>query len=81
MHPQLKKSAPAKISAIGFIILIIFGNLWLVDALILKATPVWVSYGFFTGVCIVFVGGIGLMYLLLLNKLNPPASQGDQDGI
>jgi di/tricarboxylate transporter len=75
VHPDVKKSAPAKISAIGFIIVIVFGNLWLVNALMETATPFWVSYGFFSGVIFVMVGGIGLALLLLSGRVT-----GDKGG-
>ena len=70
MHPEVKKSAPAKISAIGFIIVVIFGNLWLVNAVMSTATPFWVAYGFFTGVVLVFAGGAGLGYVLLMRQVS-----------
>lgn len=82
MDPGLKKSAPAKISAIGFILLIIFGNLWLVNALIQSGTPYWVSYGFFIGVIFVMLGGLGLAALKLTRKLTPrPENNGENNGI
>ena len=70
MHPEVKKSAPAKISAIGFIIVVIFGNLWLVNAVLSTVTPFWVAYGFFTGVVLVFAGGAGLGYVLLMRQVS-----------
>jgi hypothetical protein len=82
LQPELKKSAPAKISAIGFIVLIVFGNLWLVNALIHVETPYWVSYGFFTGVVLVAVGGIALTALIFAGKLSPRIeNNGENDGI
>lgn len=65
MQSEIKKSAPAKISAIGFIVVVIFGNLWLVNAMLGTQVPFWVSYGFFTGVVLVLVGGVGLGYVIL----------------
>jgi hypothetical protein len=70
LHPEVKKSAPAKISAIGFIIVVIFGNLWLVNAVMSTVTPFWVAYGFFTGVVLVFAGGAGLGYVLLMRQVS-----------
>ena len=70
MHPEVKKSAPAKISAIGFIMVVIFGNLWLVNAVMSTVTPFWVAYGFFTGVVLVFAGGAGLGYVLLMRQVS-----------
>ena len=52
-------------SAIGFILLVIFGNLWLVQAMLGVPVPFWVSYGFFTGVVVVLVGGVGLGLVML----------------
>lgn len=81
MHPELKKSAPAKISAIGFVLLIIFGNLWLVNTMIQAETPYWVSYGFFTGVVLVLVGGVALTALIFAGKLRPRAdANGENNG-
>ncbi len=82
MHSEVKKSAPAKISAIGFIIVIVFGNLWLVNALLSTVTPFWVAYGFFTGVVLVFAGGAGLGYVLLMRQIaGPKAEPGSTDSI
>ncbi len=72
MHPEVKKSAPAKITALGFIVVIIFGNLWLVNALMSTVTPFWVAYGFFTGVVLVFTGGAGLGYALIMRQISEP---------
>ena len=82
MHSEVKKSAPVKITAIGFIIVIIFGNLWLVNALMSTITPFWVAYGFFTGVVLVFAGGAGLGYVLLTRQISgPKADPGTTDSI
>jgi hypothetical protein len=82
MHPEVKKSAPVKITAIGFIIVIVFGNLWLVNALMSTVTPFWVAYGFFSGVVLVFAGGAGLGYVLLMRQIiGSKADPGTTDSI
>lgn len=70
MHPEVKKSTPAKISAIGFIVVIIFGNLWLANAILGTPMPFWVSYGFFSGVVVVVVGGVGLAMVMLNARID-----------
>lgn len=65
MNPEVRKSAATKISAIGFIILILSGNLWLVYAILGSQVPFWVSYGFTTGVAVTALGGIALVVKIM----------------
>ena len=80
MHPDIKKSAPTKISAVGFIIVIVFGNLWLVNALTSSDTPFWVSYGFFSGVIVVLFGGVSLALLIVSGRLTTSDKDPGADG-
>jgi hypothetical protein len=69
----LRKSLPARAAALGFVALIIFGNLWVVYALINAKPPVWISYGFGAGLIVAMVSGVALGALLVYWRIRPPA--------
>jgi hypothetical protein len=56
-----QQSLPSRISAIGFIILIIMGNLWLIEALLGGRGQVWVRIGLQMGTVTVLVGAVSLL--------------------
>lgn len=60
------QSPPAKIVAVGFIIMILLGNLWLVGALLGAQASPWVVTGFALGVVVVFVGAVTLIIRAIL---------------
>ena len=65
-RPDWLRSTPARISAAGFIILILMGNLWLVGALLGAQSSPWILTGFALGVASVFVGAITLIIRAIL---------------
>ena len=72
MHQTIRQSWPARLSAIGFIIVILAGNGWLVYALMGDPVPPVVSYAFAGGVFLALAGGLGLVLLTLKLRMAPP---------
>ena len=64
--PDWLRSPPARISALGFIVLILMGNLWLVGAILGEQSNSWILSGFALGVALVFVGAITLTIRAIL---------------
>jgi hypothetical protein len=61
------RSIPARISAAGFIILIVIGNFWLIEALWGAPGQAWVRTGLQLGTATVFVGAIGLLIRAIMS--------------
>ena len=68
MNDALRRSLPSKLTAIGFIVLIVSGNFWLVNALISKSPSTWVGIGFMVGSVLTMAGAIGLLTLALYRR-------------
>lgn len=62
----LRQSVPSRVAAVGFIIVILAGNGWLVEGLLGRAVPTWLAYVFYAGVAVTFCGAIGLGALIVL---------------
>jgi len=65
-RPDWLRSSPARIAAVGFIILTLMGNFWLVGALLGAQSSPWILTGFALGVVSVFVGAITLIIRAML---------------
>jgi len=52
---------PAKVTAVGFIVVIAFGNFWLAHALFGTVVPEWVGLGFIAGMAAAAFGGIAIV--------------------
>lgn len=63
MQSMLRKSLAAKIVAVGFIILTLTGNIWIVDHMMNQPIPIWLHYLLYLGVVLVLLGGIALALL------------------
>lgn len=74
LNEQLKKSLPTRGTAVGFCLLVLFGNLWIGFAMINAKPPVWVSYGFGLGLITVAVFGLAFGCLAVYWRLRPPAA-------
>lgn len=59
----MKNSLPKKCTAIGFIVLTLLGNYWLVLVITKQATPMWLLDAF--SIAAIFVIGSGLAGLVL----------------
>jgi hypothetical protein len=81
LRTELRHSFPARATAIGFVILVLFGNLWVVYAIINAKAPPWVSYGFGAGLILTGVAGIGLLGVALqqfIKRLREPPQNDEQ---
>ena len=63
MRQELRLSLPARLTALSFIVLIVIGNLWLLEGLLGKSPPRWLQLGFLLGCGGVLVGGVGLGFV------------------
>jgi uncharacterized membrane protein len=63
MKSALRKSTPARIAALGFIVVVIFGNLRLTYALLGRPVSSWMQNGFALGVCLTLIGAVCLLAL------------------
>ena len=70
MRAFKQNSLLSKGSAIGFVILILFANLWLTFLLTKQKAPDFIVIGFFTGLLIAVVFGVCLTISTLLECLN-----------
>lgn len=75
MDPNLRKSWPARVTAIGFIIVILAGNAWLCFAMLGIPVHDVVTTAFGLGISTSLLGGIGLVALTLIKRLRGPTGQ------
>jgi hypothetical protein len=69
-----------RVAAIGFAVLIVFGNLWLANAVMGFAVPVWVWDGFHVGWGVALVGGMVMLVAFVRAQLAPrPATPSESD--
>ncbi len=83
LSSHLRHSPPARLAAAGFIAVVLFGNLWLAQALTGGHAPVWIATGFAAGVALALAGGIGLMVAAVaahVRRGNGMASEGGSPG-
>lgn len=71
MDPILRKSWPARVAAVGFIVVILAGNAWLCFAMLGIPVPNAVSVSFAAGIAVSLAGGAGLAVLAAVNRLRP----------
>ena len=60
MHISLRRSFSAKITAIGFILFILFGNFRLLHQMTAAVPATWIQNGFTLSLALVAIGGLGL---------------------
>ena len=60
MPDKIRKSILARLIAIGFIYIIVLGNIWFAQGVSGSPTPEWMIYGFFGGIAWVFTLVLGL---------------------
>lgn len=77
-NDQLRKSLPAKVTAIGFIGLILLAQFHLVFVITKREGPEWIAYGMQGALILVFLGGIGMLWLRF--KGGSDASIDDSEG-
>lgn len=79
MNEYLRKSLPARGTALGFIALVLFGNLWVGYALINATPPNWVRYGFGFGMVTAIAFGLALGGLAIYRRLFPVEAPADDE--
>lgn len=78
MQAALRHSRPARVVAVGFIAMIFFGNLWLVQALLGQAAPDWMRHGFAFGLVACLLGGIFLLALAVYLRMKQGSAASDE---
>lgn len=63
----------------GFIIILIFGNIWFADALLAVPPPGWVVDGLLLGMLTAMTGGFGLVGLAVIERLSGRRDEHDLD--
>ncbi|SME88630.1 hypothetical protein [Pseudobacteriovorax antillogorgiicola] len=78
MPPKLRRSLVVRLIALGFIYLIVLGNIWFIQLFTEKVTPLWMQLAFLIGVAWVGILGVCLgIYGTYLWKTG--ALQEDED--
>ncbi len=69
MDETIKRSFWSRLSALGFIFLIVVGNIWYAKMIVGEPIGVWIQLSFYLSVGMALVGAVGVTYLLLRQKL------------
>lgn len=64
-----RKTPFARAVAIGFILIILLGNVWLIYALMGRPAPVWTGLGFLFASGVIAISGVGLLTRLIKSRL------------
>lgn len=72
MQDSLRKSWPARLSALGFILVVLLGNVWLTFGLTKEPIPTWLGIGMAVAIGLTLLGGVGLVALIAWRKLRAP---------
>lgn len=78
MRKTTRHSMPVRITALGFIFSILFGNLWLVYLLVGGTLPHWIGYGFYLGVVMALGGGVSTVIRSFFAKA-PELAAGESE--
>ena len=81
MRIALRQSFSAKVSAVGFILFILFGNFLLLHQILATPAALWIQTGFTLSLLLVALGGIGLaIQSFLLSRIEASKkSETDHD--
>lgn len=82
MDSQLRKSIWTRSVALGFVYLILIGNVWVTYLITGGHVPLWMRVAFFIGIFWVTVSAFGVMavaYLIRSEGRNPFYPQGRQE--
>ena len=71
MQAALRKSWPARLSASGFIAVIVFGNVWATYGITNEAIPQWLGVAMASSIGVTLAGAGSLVALILWRKLHP----------
>ena len=72
MAPVSNYSMPVRVTALGFIFTIFFGNLWIVCLLFGIPLPMWIGYMFYLGVLLALGGGLAMLVNKVADQLQAP---------
>lgn len=72
MQESVRKSWPARLSALGFIFVIILGNVWLTYGLTNEPVPAWLGVAMAASIGVTLLGGAGLVGLLVWRRMRAP---------
>ena len=70
MKPHIRQSLAAKIVAVGFIILILLGNFWVVGHLLGREPAEWMSVLGLGGLGLVLIGGVFLIFQIVMDHFD-----------
>lgn len=79
METALRRSWPARITALGFVLVIAFGNFAIADIVMGVDIAAWTFNGMWIGIAVTVVGGISLVALSVARKLRPPPAENVAD--
>jgi hypothetical protein len=80
VHLDLRRSCGAKITAIGFILFILFGNFYLIYQITASSPAGWIQTGFSLSLVLVAIGGIALgIRALFLPRIATFESEANKD--
>jgi len=81
LETALRRSWPARITALGFVVVIVFGNFAIADIVMGVDIASWTFNGMWIGIGVTVVSGISLAALLVTRKLRrPPEVPGEPEG-
>ncbi len=78
MQAAIRKSWPARLSALGFIAVIVFGNVWLTFGLTHTPIPQWLGVAMAISIGVTLTGGVCLMSLITYRKFRPLAEAPEE---
>lgn len=71
MESSLRKSWPARVAALGFIIIIVLGNIWATYGITGKPVPQWLGVGFAASMILTLAAAVVLIGMIVWRKLHP----------
>jgi hypothetical protein len=79
MNPNLRAALPTRFTALGFIVVLLGGNFWVMYLILGQKVPNIIVEGFNLGVLMVIVGGISMLYWKFKNPEVFESNLNDSD--
>lgn len=70
MPNDTKHNYGRKVTAVGFILMILIGNFWIIEEIMGKKPPIWMQNIGFLGLFLVVLGGFMLLFQFIKEWLN-----------